>query len=265
MFPLLQVGPFSIPSAPLFLLVGFWLGVIASERNAAFFQADGKQISDLLWLGLVAGVVGARLAYVVNHLQVFLIEPLAIFSLRPGMMDNGGGVLIGILAVLIYAQKQRLSFWQTLDAITPALLLLSIAGGFALLANGEWFGVATRQPWGIALWGEQRHPTPIYWIIAACLTTGVLYPRPRTHLLGLWRADVAGSHFLLWVYLKALGWMLIMPFVSVRSAVVAGLLQPMLWLVQTLCLWRLLGRAGGAKDDDGTVKNAPTPHNPNQG
>jgi prolipoprotein diacylglyceryltransferase len=53
---------------------------------------------------MVAGVIGARLAYVLRFPQAFSSNPLDIFSRNLGLLDPFSGTVVGILGA-IYAQK----------------------------------------------------------------------------------------------------------------------------------------------------------------
>lgn len=223
---------------PLILLIGFWAGSVAAEKRSASFGVNPVHISNLLWLGLIAGLVGARLTYVIVNFPVFLKDLLGIISFRPGMLDFEGGAVCGVLAGLVYGQKIRLAFLPTLDALTPALAALAIATGFACLAVGECYGIPTTQPWGILLWGELRHPTQVYLILATVAAAGVLFARKGNRIVGLWQADIAGVHILVFMFLVALAWIIIDPF-RASSTMLAGVFRPvqiLAWVVQAVCL-----------------------------
>jgi prolipoprotein diacylglyceryltransferase len=42
-----------------------------------------------------------------------------------------------------------------------------IGFGVANLFSGDYYGIPTRLPWGVDLWGALRHPTQIYLTLAA--------------------------------------------------------------------------------------------------
>jgi prolipoprotein diacylglyceryltransferase len=57
--------------------------------------------------------------------------------------------------------------WDTLDALTPLFAVTMIGISISHLASGNAYGSITTLPWGIELWGAQRHPSQIYEIIAS--------------------------------------------------------------------------------------------------
>jgi phosphatidylglycerol---prolipoprotein diacylglyceryl transferase len=165
MFPVLQVGSLSIQVPGLILLLGIWLGFSQVERFAAYYRVDSKKIDDLVMLALIAGVVSARLSYVLRFPSIFHQHWLDLISLDPHLFDVPTGLLIGVLAGLVYGQKKKMPFLATLDAMTPGMAVFFLALGLAHLSSGEAYGSPTQLPWGIWLWGAMRHPTQIMEIL----------------------------------------------------------------------------------------------------
>jgi len=197
MLPVLQLGPLVLQTPFLILIAGVWLGMTASERYARRRAYDTNRLSDLVLVGLVAGLLGARLSFVAGHPAAFTGNLLSILSPTPTMLDPLGGLFVGILAAVIYAQRKKLPLWQTLDVLTPGLAVFLIALGVAHLTSGEAFGAKTSLPWGINLWGETRHPSQIYEILAASAIAVALY---RLQATIRWPA---GVYFLGWTALTA--------------------------------------------------------------
>ena len=103
-----------------------------------------------------------------------------------------------MVASLIYAQRKKLAFWSTLDALTPLLAVLALSMHLANLASGAAFGLPTRLPWGIALWGETRHPVQAYEALAAALILAWIWPsRP------IWKRAPVGGYFLSFIAASA--------------------------------------------------------------
>ena len=203
MFPILQIGPLSIQTPGLILVLGVWLGLTLAERLAPRFGVERKTLSDLIFLALIAGIFGARLSYAAQSPQAFLDKPLSLLSPTPSMLDPVGGALIAGLAALIYGNRKKLALWPTLDALTPFLATLGIALGLAHLSSGDAFGSPTELPWGIFLWGTQRHPTQIYELLASGLILWLTWPRAEStrgvegQTFGHFAALSAGAHLII--------------------------------------------------------------------
>lgn len=169
MFPIFQVGPAAVPLAPIILLIGVFISATLVERHAARLGLDQNVVSNMLYIALAAGLVGARLVYVLLHLDAFVSDPLGIVLPTPTTLDPLGGLAVAVLAGALYARKYHLPSWRTLDALAPGIAALALAFGLAHLASGDAFGMSARLPWSIYLWDDYRHPSQVYEIIAALL------------------------------------------------------------------------------------------------
>ena len=167
MFPILQIGPLAIQTPGLILIIGIWIGLTIGERTAPKLGLQANDFYNIITYSLLAGLVGARLTFVINHVETFISSPLSIISPNPDLLNPTGGILISILAALIYAQRKKIGYWQIAEGVTPFLAIINIAIPLANLASGTGYGEPTNMPWGITLWGEKRHPTQIYEAIAA--------------------------------------------------------------------------------------------------
>ncbi|MDW8327452.1 MAG: prolipoprotein diacylglyceryl transferase, partial [Anaerolineales bacterium] len=172
MFPILQLGPLAFPVAPLTLLAGVWVALWVAEKEALRLGLDVERLNTLALVGLIAGVIGARLAYVARFPAVYAADPLSALSPNPITLSATEGVMIGLLAMVAYGAWRALPLRLTLDAFAPALAVLAAALALANLASGDAFGAPARLPWSIYLWDDYRHPTQAYVLIAALLTLG---------------------------------------------------------------------------------------------
>lgn len=193
MLPLLHLGPLTIQTPGLIILLSIWVGLSVSDRYAKRVEIDSSRLDNLVLIVLLSGVLSARLAFAARSWSAFAGRPLDVFSLNLTMFDPIAGLVIGLLAGAVYLQKKQMPAWQTLDALTPGLAVFMVGLGLAHLASGDAFGAATNLPWGIDLWGEKRHPSQIYEAIAALLVLVAVWPRasqkerplpPGTRFLG---------------------------------------------------------------------------------
>jgi prolipoprotein diacylglyceryltransferase len=60
MFPYLPIGPYLLQTPGLALLIGIWIGSTLTEREAKFLKIDAQAVYNLIFLGLVAGIIGAN-------------------------------------------------------------------------------------------------------------------------------------------------------------------------------------------------------------
>jgi len=196
MLPVLQVGPLAIQLPGLLLLAGVWLASSVIEKQAPRLKLSSAALSNMMFLGLVVGLLSARLWYALRYLNVYLENPLSLLALNATTLAPAEGALTGMLAALIYAQRKGLPLWGTLDALAPGLASFALAAGFSHLASGDAFGAPADLPWAIELWGARRHPSQIYEILLAGGVLGVIL-QARLH------APFPGFLFLGWMVLAA--------------------------------------------------------------
>jgi len=236
MLPIIQVGPIALPVPLLVLLASFWIGMRLIDNSALRAGFSRSTISDLVFIGLVSGLVGARIAYGLRFLDIFLQDPLSLLAPRAVMLDASGGILTGAIASAAYIQKKSLSFWPVLDVLAPGLAFFMLGLGLSHLASGQEIGVPTSLPWGIFSFGEKRHPVQVYEL----LMTGVIF---AFTLQRFQTKSIPGVRFLTFVACSAAGRILLeevqaggqLVFGSLRSV------QLVAWLVLATSLW-LSGR-----------------------
>jgi prolipoprotein diacylglyceryltransferase len=113
--------------------------------------------------------------YAVRHLDIFVDAPLSLLSLNPGFLDPSSGYAIGFIAAIIYGNRRGIPFWPTMDALTPMFAVISVAYWLSQFASGDSYGIETQLPWGVQLWGANRHPTQIYYTINAVVNLGIIW------------------------------------------------------------------------------------------
>lgn len=162
MLPYLNLLGLAIPLAPFSILLGLWLGLTLAEKQSPRHQLSSDHVNNLVFTGLLAGILGARLSVALQFPQAFLNDPGSLLSLNYGLFDLPGGLAVGVLAMLIYGQRKQMAFWPTLDALTPLLAVVAVSVHFANAASGAAYGAVSSLPWSISLWGAQRHPVQLY-------------------------------------------------------------------------------------------------------
>ncbi|MBI4022680.1 prolipoprotein diacylglyceryl transferase [Candidatus Berkelbacteria bacterium] len=177
-FPL---GPLAVRWYGLFIALTIGIGLPWFLRRALARGIDGALAERAAWWGVVVGVVGARLLYVLQNLDVFGANPVLILAVQDGGLSIHGALLGGIVAVATVTRFQARTFWSIADAIVPPLLLGMILGRFGNFTNHELFGPPTDVAWKMFVPLQDRpvgsqeeafyHPTFLY---DAILNTVVL-------------------------------------------------------------------------------------------
>ena len=176
MYPLIELGPLRLSSGGLLLLasvlVGQWLFVRAARArgNAAL----AEQAERCVYPALVGAAIGARLWYGAFNWSLYGQAPSLFVALRVGEFAWPGALLGGALLAALWCRWRKLGLLELADCAALALPAAQALASIGLLLSGEAFGVPTSLPWGIVLFGATRHPTQIYFALAALLSLGVL-------------------------------------------------------------------------------------------
>jgi phosphatidylglycerol:prolipoprotein diacylglycerol transferase len=152
MFPeLFHVGRFFLPTYGLLVATGVLVGLWISVRNSARQGIDPDKAWNLGILVVLAGILGAKILYIVVDWNYYASHPREIFSL--GTLQAGGVFSGGFLAALVvaawYMRKHRLPTLATCDAFAPGLALGHAIGRVGCFAAGCCYGKHTDHFWGV--------------------------------------------------------------------------------------------------------------------
>jgi prolipoprotein diacylglyceryl transferase len=167
MLPFVHIGPLTIPTPGLIMIVGLWIGLSLSEKYSNKHGLTANNLYNLVFISIVAGIITARIVYILQFPSPFLTDPLSSFLPNPNMLDLPGGLAGCMIASMIYIQQKKLGVWQTLDALTPMFAVLAVSIPLSNLASGDGYGSPSNLPWAFELWGTRRHPSQIYELLAA--------------------------------------------------------------------------------------------------
>lgn len=118
------------------ILLGFWI----AAREAKRAGQNPENYLDMGIIGVIAGIVGARLYYVIFSWDMYKDNLLDIFNLREGGLAIYGGVIAAVISVLVLAKVKHLSAPQIFDTIAMALLNGQMLGRWGNFFNREAFG-----------------------------------------------------------------------------------------------------------------------------
>jgi len=138
----IHLGPLSISPHGIGIAVGFLAGLSLIRPAARARGISDDQLYALAMRAAVGAIVGARVAFVVNHLGSF-DSPLEWFAIWKGGISLLGGITGAILAGLPKLRSDGLPFWSTMDAIVPGMALGIALGRFGDLIVGDHLGKRT--------------------------------------------------------------------------------------------------------------------------
>jgi phosphatidylglycerol---prolipoprotein diacylglyceryl transferase len=193
MYPILfEFGSFQIRSYGVIVGFSFLLALWMSTREANRKGVDPKLIQDFSIYALLAGVVGARLYFVLfSEPAYFLDHPVEILAIWNGGMGIIGSLIGGFLAAAWFSYKHGISLLRLGDTLAPGMALGQTIGQFACLLNGDSYGKPTDLPWAITFTDPRSmaplniplHPIELYEMAAYFLVFLLVWKVRKHHKL----------------------------------------------------------------------------------
>ena len=144
------------------MATGMILGTYLALREAKRLGISEDDVLNLAICAIPAGVIGARLYYVIFNWSYYSQYPSQILNFRGGGMAIHGALIGGILAGFIYTKVKKLNFFKMADIALIGMPLAQAIGRWGNFINGEAHGGPTNLPWGIMVDGVKVHPTFLY-------------------------------------------------------------------------------------------------------
>ncbi|MFP4472362.1 MAG: prolipoprotein diacylglyceryl transferase [Candidatus Omnitrophota bacterium] len=163
MYPVIcRIGPLTVFSYGLMLALAVVVCGWFLAREARAHQIRPDEIYDLIFWTVIAGIIGARLFFIVLNLSFFLRNPLEIFMVHHGGLAVQGGLLLGGAAAIIFIRRKGWSFCFMADLIAPYLALGHAIGRIGCFLNGCCYG--RQVGWGVyfPVHDAHLHPTQLY-------------------------------------------------------------------------------------------------------
>lgn len=121
------------------ILLGFLIATVEAKRTGQ----NPEDYMDMGIIGVIAGIVGARLYYVIFSWDMYKDNLLHIFNLREGGLAIYGGVIGAVIAVFALARWKKLSPFLILDTVAMPILNGQMLGRWGNFFNREAFGEYT--------------------------------------------------------------------------------------------------------------------------
>lgn len=139
----------TIKSYGMMMVLGFLAAVAVIRALSRRFTRDPQHITNAALYSLIAGVVGARIFFVVHYFDQFREEPLAVFAIWNGGLELIGGVLAAIAVILLYIRYHKLPMRHYLDVLAIGLVVALFFGRVGCFLNGCCYGRPAELPWSV--------------------------------------------------------------------------------------------------------------------
>lgn len=132
------------------ITIGMLLAFIYCFKRMKSFGIDSDRAIDVVFVGLVGAIIGARLYYVFLEWDNYKDNLSEIFSTRSGGLAIYGGLIGAILFGGITAKIRKVKFIPLLDLAGLGFLIGQACGRWGNFFNHECFGSNTNLPWGMS-------------------------------------------------------------------------------------------------------------------
>ncbi len=145
-----SIGSFEVKWYGLLIAIGFLLAVIYAMFMCKKMNINRSRLLDTIIVGLIAGVIGARLYYVIFYPgDKFIKDPISIFYIHEGGLGIYGGIIGAILVGGLFAKFRKQNVFAILDIGVLGFLIGQAIGRWGNFINQEAFGGPTSLPWGM--------------------------------------------------------------------------------------------------------------------
>ena len=185
-FPKIDLGPLSLRTfgvmVALGVLVGAWLAARWTER----FGVSADEMTSLATRMVVAGVIGARITWVLSHLSE-LDSPIDAIAVWKGGLQFSGGFLAAVaIGLPTFRRWDRVKRWHVLDGLAFGLTAGLAFGRIGCYSVGEHFGTTTSFFLGTRYEGGSTregpiaagtvfHNTALYELVHLVVLAGILW------------------------------------------------------------------------------------------
>lgn len=146
----------------ILIAIGMATCIIISLRRTTHTAIAKDKLLDGSIIAIIAGIIGARLYYVMFSFEMYKDNIGEILHIRSGGLAIHGGLILGSLALFVYCKKKDVNFLEFADLVIPGVALAQSIGRWGNFFNEEAYGSHTDLPFALNINGETVHPTFLY-------------------------------------------------------------------------------------------------------
>ncbi len=125
------------------IAVGFLLALLYVMKRRRQFGLSSDNIIDVLIWALPAGIVGARIYYVIFNPSLYKDNFWDVFKIWNGGLAIYGGIIGAIIAIYVCSKVKKIKFGAILDIGAYGFLIGQAVGRWGNFMNREAFGRET--------------------------------------------------------------------------------------------------------------------------
>lgn len=137
---MLNLGIFQIKWYSFFIFLAMLTACLIIFKESKKKNVPDNYLTNLIFYGLIIGILGARLYYIIFNLDYYLNNPSQIFAIWNGGLAIHGGLISALIFLIIYSRKNKINILQTLDIIVVGVIIAQAIGRWGNFFNQEAYG-----------------------------------------------------------------------------------------------------------------------------
>ena len=105
---MLNLGMFQIKWYSFFIFLAMLTACLIIFKESKKKNVPDNYLTNLIFYGLIIGILGARLYYVIFNLDYYLNNPSQIFAIWNGGLAIHGGLISALIFLMIYSRKNKI-------------------------------------------------------------------------------------------------------------------------------------------------------------
>ena len=137
---MLNLGIFQIKWYSFFIFLAMLTACLIIFKESKKKNVPDNYLTNLIFYGLIIGILGARLYYVIFNLDYYLNNPSQIFAIWNGGLAIHGGLISALIFLMIYSRKNKINILQILYIIVVGVIIAQAIGRWGNFFNQEAYG-----------------------------------------------------------------------------------------------------------------------------
>lgn len=161
---LFHIGSYAVYSYGVMLFLAFLAGIFVARHELMRRGRDGSAVYMLGAVAAISGVLGARVFYVLGHLEQFSGHWGQFIDLNMRGLVYYGGLALAVPCCLLVVRRLGLPAGDVADSVGLALPLSLAVARVGCFLNGCCGGKPSGLPWAVTFPGaaSRVHPTQLY-------------------------------------------------------------------------------------------------------
>lgn len=145
---LFEIGPLTVYSYGFMIAIGIIAAVFAADYRAKKYGLNGDHMYGIALVGVLLGIIGAKLLFFLTEIKDILKDPSELLSLSEGFVVYGG-IIGGIIGAYLYCRWKKLPTLKYFDIAVPSLALAQGFGRIGCFLAGCCYGRETNAWYGV--------------------------------------------------------------------------------------------------------------------